>query len=72
MFLRVLFGFIYMNYFDKVSPVKTSDICIKTQFKNTLNNYTKSDILTKRLVLLPVDWDANSLLCIYEAAPCDE
>ena len=35
---------------------------INTQFKNTLTNHTKSDILTKRLVFLPVDWDENDLL----------
>ena len=49
-----------------------SDICMEAQFKNTLTNYTKSDILTKRLVLLLVNWDKNGLLCIYEAAPYDE
>ena len=32
------------------------------QFKNTLNNYTKPDILTKRLVLLHIDWDKSALL----------
>ena len=32
-------------------------MCIKTLFKhNILINYTKSDILTQKLVLLPVDW----------------
>ena len=25
-------------------------------------NYTKTDILTERLLLLPVDWDENDLL----------
>ena len=39
-----------------------SDMRIKTQFKNTLTNYSKSDILKKRLVLLPVDWDENGIL----------
>ena len=48
------------------------DISIKTQCKNTLINYIKSGILTKRLVLLPVDSDTNRLLCIYKAAPYDE
>ena len=33
-----------------------------TQFKNTLNNYNKPDILTKRLVFLHVDWDKSALL----------
>ena len=50
----------------------SSDICIKIQFKNTLTDYTKSDILTKRLVLLNVDWDKNELLCIFKAALYDE
>ena len=35
---------------------------INTQFKNMLTNNSNSDILTKRLVLLPVDWDTNGLL----------
>ena len=35
---------------------------VNTQFKNTLVANTKSDILTKRLGLLPVDWDKNNLL----------
>ena len=49
-----------------------SDICINAQYKNSITDYTKSDILAKTLVLLPVDWDKNSLICIYKAAPCDE
>ena len=39
-----------------------------TQFKNTSTSYTKSGILTKRLVLLPVYWETSG----YEATPCDE
>ena len=39
-----------------------SEMRINTHFKNTLTNYTKSDALTNRLVLLPVDWDKNGLL----------
>ena len=39
-----------------------SDLRIKIQFQNTLTNYSKSDILKKRLVLLPVDWDENGIL----------
>ena len=38
---------------------------INTQFNqlyNTLTNYTNSDILTKILVLLPIDLDKQSLL----------
>ena len=49
-----------------------SNICIKTQFENVLTSYIKSVILTKRLVMLPQDWDRNGLLCIYEMASCDE
>ena len=33
-----------------------------TQCKNTLTNYTKYDILAKRLVLLSAAWDGNGLL----------
>ena len=36
-----------------------SKTCISTQFKNTLTNYTKADIITKIL-----DWDKNGLLFI--------
>ena len=32
--------------------------------KNTLTSYTNSDISTKIIVLLPVDWDKNGLLII--------
>ena len=39
-----------------------SEIQISKQFKNVLINYRKTDILTKRLVLLPVDLDKNGLL----------
>ena len=39
-----------------------SEICINTEFVNTLVNYNKSDMLTKTLVLLSVDWDKNGLL----------
>ena len=35
---------------------------IDTRFKTTLINFTKSNILTKISVFLPVDWDDNSLL----------
>lgn len=35
---------------------------IRTLFKKILTNNTKSDILTKKLVLLHVDWDKNGLL----------
>ena len=33
-----------------------------TQSKNTLINFTKSDSLTKRSVLFPVDWHKNGFL----------
>ena len=39
-----------------------SEMRINTQFKNVITKYTNSDIVTKRLVLLPVDWDKNGLL----------
>ena len=39
-----------------------SEMSNNTQFKNILTDYIQSDILTKRLVLLPADWDKNSLL----------
>ena len=35
---------------------------INAPFKNTSTNNTKSDVLTKTLVFLPVDWDKNTLL----------
>ena len=39
------------------------EMCIKTQLKkNTLKNYTKSNIIRQRLMLLPVDWGDNDLL----------
>ena len=39
-----------------------SEMRINTQFETTLTNFIKSDILTKILMLLPVDWDKNGLL----------
>ena len=39
-----------------------SEMRIRTKFKNILTNYTKSDILTKILVFLPIDWDKKVLL----------
>ena len=42
--------------------VLRSQIFINTQFKKMLTNFTKLDLITKRLVLLPVDWDKNGLL----------
>ena len=46
----------------KIYIALKSEMRITTQFKNTLTYYAKSDILTKNLVLLPVDWDKNGLL----------
>ena len=40
----------------------SSEMRINTQLNNTLTTYIKSNLLTKRLVLLPVDWDKNCLL----------
>ena len=40
----------------------TSKMLINTQFKNTRTNHTKSEILTKKLVLRPLDWDKHGLL----------
>ena len=58
---RLTLTITHENNFMKVEihNALNSDICINTHFKNTLTNYTKSDILIKRLVLLPVDWDNN-------------
>ena len=39
-----------------------AEMRINTQFENTLANYIESDILTKRLVLLPVDCFEKGLL----------
>ena len=39
-----------------------SEMHINSHLKNTLTSKTKTDILTKILVLLPVDWDENALL----------
>ena len=44
---------------------------INTQLKSTSTNHTKSDILTKGSVMLPVDWDKN-WFTVYEVAPYDE
>ena len=40
----------------------SSEMLINTQLKNTANNFSKSNILTKRSVLPPVEWDKNGLL----------
>ena len=39
-----------------------SKMRISTQFKNALTNYTKLDMFTNILVLLPVDWDEIGLV----------
>ena len=71
--LSALFGFIYkrklrqsLTYEDDFMKVKiyiaiSCDICINTQFKSTSTNNVKSDIITKWLALLPVDWNKNCL-----------
>ena len=38
---------------------ENSDLRIYTQFENSLSNYTETDILPKRLLLLPVVSDNN-------------
>ena len=43
----------------EVYIVLISVMHVKAQFKNTITDFIKSDILTRRLVLLPVDWDKN-------------
>ena len=42
--------------------VLISEMRINTQLENTWATNTNSDILTNRLVLLPVDWDKNGSL----------
>ena len=39
-----------------------NEMCVNTQLENTLTNYTESNILTQRFVLLRVGWDKNGLL----------
>ena len=45
------------NFFALTSEMRTN-----TQFKNIVMNFTKTDLLTKRLVLLPASWDKYGLL----------
>ena len=54
----------YENDFkkDKIYIALNSAMRFTTQFKDTLTNYTKSYSLTKKLVLLPVEWVKNGLL----------
>ena len=54
----------YENVSMKVEIYTTlnPELRINTQFKNISTNYTKSDILTSRLVLLSADSDKNVLL----------
>ena len=47
---------------NKIFIALNSEIRTNTEFKNTLTDHNKSDILTKRSVLLPVDGDKNGLL----------
>ena len=46
----------------KICIAIKAELRINTQFKKTFPNYTISDILTNRLLLLPVDLDKNCLL----------
>ena len=46
----------------KTYTVLISEKRINTHYKNILIKYTKSDNLTKRLLLLPVGQDKNGLL----------
>ena len=46
----------------KIYIALSSEMRINAQFKNTSANQAKSDLLTKRLVLLPKDWDKNVIL----------
>ena len=43
----------------KTSIALSYEMRVTTQFNHTSNIYTKSDILTKRLVLLPVDYSIS-------------
>ena len=56
----------------KLGVVLFNEIYFNTQFENTLNNYTKPDISTRRFELSPVDRDKNGLQTIYKAVPCDD
>ena len=49
----------YKDHFMRVKVyiAVSFEMCIKTLFGNTLTNYTKSSILTQRLVLLSADLD---------------
>ena len=38
---------------------------INIDFENTFNYFSKSDILTKRSVLLLVDYEKDQCLCLY-------
>ena len=46
----------------KIFFALNSEIHINTHFKNIWTNYIRSDVLTKRSVLLPVDWNKTGLL----------
>ena len=39
-----------------------NEICINTQFQNTLTNFIKSEISTQIFVLLSIVWARNGLL----------
>ena len=50
--------FIELNIYSALD----SEVRINTTFKNTLTSLTESDISTKKLVLLPADWNENASL----------
>ena len=52
------------DFIKKLKPKWPEDLRCKTKssFKNTLTDYSYSDILTKSLLLLPVDYDENGLM----------
>ena len=54
-FVRVYF-LIKALVFEEIGNFQFLQVII-TQFKNTSANYTELDIKTKRLMLLPVDWE---------------
>ena len=59
-----LWKIIYEDNFMKIKIyiALSSEMRINTQFKNTLTNYTESDILTKRISVAAVDFYKNNLL----------
>ena len=48
----------------KLTLALNSEMRVLRKFKNTFTTYTKTNLLEKRLVLLPIDWDTNGLVLI--------